>query len=145
MFCFSGFLTKTFSGFGFFLTAAPGLHPVPGGVFPVPPAAVVLMKLLPPPTCFTVSCTVLIFSYLWFKKVQYVKSVLVCYRVLLFKWMSSWKPSGDAHFLRVSSFCPILDKISVFVVMLVAVNCHWFDMLLRCFFFFLFLQLLTLL
>ncbi|KAI4880194.1 hypothetical protein NFI96_026030 [Prochilodus magdalenae] len=31
----------------------PGLHPVPGGVFPVPPAAVVLMKLLPPPTCFT--------------------------------------------------------------------------------------------
>lgn len=36
-------------------TPAPGLHPVPGGVFPVPPAAVVLMKLLPPPTCFTVS------------------------------------------------------------------------------------------
>uniref|UniRef100_A0AAR2IQ50 Cleavage stimulation factor subunit 3 n=1 Tax=Pygocentrus nattereri TaxID=42514 RepID=A0AAR2IQ50_PYGNA len=33
--------------------APPGLHPVPGGVFPVPPAAVVLMKLLPPPTCFT--------------------------------------------------------------------------------------------
>ncbi|XP_049570178.1 cleavage stimulation factor subunit 3 isoform X4 [Orcinus orca] len=31
---------------------APGLHPVPGGVFPVPPAAVVLMKLLPPPICF---------------------------------------------------------------------------------------------
>lgn len=38
-----------------FLPTAPGLHPVPGGVFPVPPAAVVLMKLLPPPTCFTVS------------------------------------------------------------------------------------------
>uniref|UniRef100_A0A8C6NQ50 Cleavage stimulation factor subunit 3 n=1 Tax=Nothobranchius furzeri TaxID=105023 RepID=A0A8C6NQ50_NOTFU len=33
--------------------APPGLHPVPGGVFPVPPAAVVLMKLLPPPMCFT--------------------------------------------------------------------------------------------
>ncbi|XP_030650237.1 cleavage stimulation factor subunit 3 [Chanos chanos] len=33
--------------------APPGLHPVPGGVFPVPPAAVILMKLLPPPTCFT--------------------------------------------------------------------------------------------
>uniref|UniRef100_A0A3P9LU88 Cleavage stimulation factor subunit 3 n=1 Tax=Oryzias latipes TaxID=8090 RepID=A0A3P9LU88_ORYLA len=33
--------------------APPGLHPVPGGVFPVPPAAVVLMKLIPPPTCFT--------------------------------------------------------------------------------------------
>ncbi|KAG9338136.1 hypothetical protein JZ751_027108 [Albula glossodonta] len=30
------------------------LHPVPGGVFPVPPATVILMKLLPPPTCFTV-------------------------------------------------------------------------------------------
>eukprot|EP00079_Xenopus_tropicalis_P020022 XP_012810450.1 PREDICTED: cleavage stimulation factor subunit 3-like [Xenopus tropicalis] len=29
--------------------APPGLHPVPGGVFPVPPAAVILMKLLPPP------------------------------------------------------------------------------------------------
>uniref|UniRef100_A0A672FSX2 Cleavage stimulation factor subunit 3 n=1 Tax=Salarias fasciatus TaxID=181472 RepID=A0A672FSX2_SALFA len=35
------------------LPTAPGLHPVPGGVFPVPPAAVILMKLLPPPTCFT--------------------------------------------------------------------------------------------
>lgn len=35
--------------------AAPGLHPVPGGVFPVPPTAVILMKLLPPPSCFTVS------------------------------------------------------------------------------------------
>ncbi|XP_064870122.1 cleavage stimulation factor subunit 3-like [Oncorhynchus nerka] len=35
--------------------APPGLHPVPGGVFPVPPAAVILMKLLPPPTCFVVS------------------------------------------------------------------------------------------
>ncbi|KPP79169.1 cleavage stimulation factor subunit 3-like [Scleropages formosus] len=34
--------------------APPGLHPVPGGVFPVPPAAVVLMKLLPPPVCFTI-------------------------------------------------------------------------------------------
>ncbi|XP_034044698.1 cleavage stimulation factor subunit 3 isoform X2 [Thalassophryne amazonica] len=33
--------------------APPGLHPVPGGVFPVPPVAVILMKLLPPPTCFT--------------------------------------------------------------------------------------------
>ncbi|XP_057688471.1 cleavage stimulation factor subunit 3 [Corythoichthys intestinalis] len=33
--------------------APPGLHPVPGGVFPVPPVAVLLMKLLPPPTCFT--------------------------------------------------------------------------------------------
>uniref|UniRef100_A0A3Q2YFW5 Cleavage stimulation factor subunit 3 n=1 Tax=Hippocampus comes TaxID=109280 RepID=A0A3Q2YFW5_HIPCM len=33
--------------------AAPGLHPVSGGVFPVPPVAVILMKLLPPPTCFT--------------------------------------------------------------------------------------------
>ncbi|XP_038663737.1 cleavage stimulation factor subunit 3 isoform X3 [Scyliorhinus canicula] len=32
--------------------APPGLHPVPGGVFPVPPASVLLMKLLPPPTCF---------------------------------------------------------------------------------------------
>ncbi|XP_031756596.1 cleavage stimulation factor subunit 3 [Xenopus tropicalis] len=32
--------------------APPGLHPVPGGVFPVPPAAVILMKLLPPPICF---------------------------------------------------------------------------------------------
>ncbi|KAG7254826.1 hypothetical protein CRUP_006587 [Coryphaenoides rupestris] len=31
----------------------PGLHPVPGGVFPVPPAAVLLMKLLPPPSCFS--------------------------------------------------------------------------------------------
>uniref|UniRef100_A0A8C1DX21 Cleavage stimulation factor subunit 3 n=1 Tax=Cyprinus carpio carpio TaxID=630221 RepID=A0A8C1DX21_CYPCA len=30
--------------------APPGLHPVPGGVFPVPPTAVILMKLLPPPT-----------------------------------------------------------------------------------------------
>uniref|UniRef100_A0A8D3D123 Cleavage stimulation factor subunit 3 n=1 Tax=Scophthalmus maximus TaxID=52904 RepID=A0A8D3D123_SCOMX len=36
-----------------FLPTAPGLHPVPGGVFPVPPAAVLLMKLLPPPMCFT--------------------------------------------------------------------------------------------
>ncbi|TTI30686.1 Cleavage stimulation factor subunit 3 [Bagarius yarrelli] len=35
--------------------APPGLHPVPGGVFPVPPAAMILMKLLPPPNCFTVS------------------------------------------------------------------------------------------
>lgn len=33
--------------------APPGLHPVPGGVFPVPPTAVVLMKMLPPPSCFT--------------------------------------------------------------------------------------------
>ncbi|XP_067245765.1 cleavage stimulation factor subunit 3 isoform X1 [Chanodichthys erythropterus] len=33
--------------------APPGLHPVPGGVFPVPPTAVILMKLLPPPSCFT--------------------------------------------------------------------------------------------
>ncbi|XP_051953719.1 cleavage stimulation factor subunit 3 [Xyrauchen texanus] len=33
--------------------APPGLHPVPGGVFPVPPTAVVLMKLLPPPSCFS--------------------------------------------------------------------------------------------
>ncbi|KAG8564492.1 hypothetical protein GDO81_016489 [Engystomops pustulosus] len=32
--------------------APPGLHPVPGGVFPVPPAAVLLMKLLPPPLCY---------------------------------------------------------------------------------------------
>ncbi|XP_031755647.1 ARL14 effector protein isoform X1 [Xenopus tropicalis] len=32
--------------------APPGLHPVPGRVFPVPPAAVILMKLLPPPICF---------------------------------------------------------------------------------------------
>ncbi|XP_059832079.1 cleavage stimulation factor subunit 3 isoform X1 [Mobula hypostoma] len=32
--------------------APPGLHPVPGGVFPVPPASVLLMKLLPPPMCF---------------------------------------------------------------------------------------------
>ncbi|KAM4720775.1 cleavage stimulation factor subunit 3 isoform 1-T1 [Rhinophrynus dorsalis] len=32
--------------------APPGLHPVPGGVFPVPPAAVILMKLLPPPVCY---------------------------------------------------------------------------------------------
>uniref|UniRef100_A0A673MIK8 Cleavage stimulation factor subunit 3 n=1 Tax=Sinocyclocheilus rhinocerous TaxID=307959 RepID=A0A673MIK8_9TELE len=31
----------------------PGLHPVPGGVFPVPTTAVILMKLLPPPSCFT--------------------------------------------------------------------------------------------
>uniref|UniRef100_A0A8C1DUP4 Cleavage stimulation factor subunit 3 n=1 Tax=Cyprinus carpio carpio TaxID=630221 RepID=A0A8C1DUP4_CYPCA len=30
--------------------APPGLHPVPGGVFPVPTTAVILMKLLPPPT-----------------------------------------------------------------------------------------------
>ncbi|KAE8606734.1 hypothetical protein XENTR_v10010834 [Xenopus tropicalis] len=36
----------------FFCSVAPGLHPVPGGVFPVPPAAVILMKLLPPPICF---------------------------------------------------------------------------------------------
>ncbi|XP_016431164.1 cleavage stimulation factor subunit 3-like [Sinocyclocheilus rhinocerous] len=35
------------------LTTAPGLHPVPGGVFPVPTTAVILMKLLPPPSCFT--------------------------------------------------------------------------------------------
>lgn len=35
---------------------------------------------------------------------------------------------------------------SVFVVVLVAVNCYWFDMLLKCFFFFfLRLQLLMLL
>uniref|UniRef100_A0A6I8SHI8 Cleavage stimulation factor subunit 3 n=1 Tax=Xenopus tropicalis TaxID=8364 RepID=A0A6I8SHI8_XENTR len=33
-------------------TFTPGLHPVPGRVFPVPPAAVILMKLLPPPICF---------------------------------------------------------------------------------------------
>ncbi|CAM4576773.1 hypothetical protein PO909_032743 [Leuciscus waleckii] len=33
--------------------APPGLHPVPGGVFPVPPTAVILMKMLPPPSCFT--------------------------------------------------------------------------------------------
>ncbi|XP_026086883.1 cleavage stimulation factor subunit 3-like [Carassius auratus] len=33
--------------------APPGLHPVPGGVFPVPPTAVFLMKLLPPPSSFT--------------------------------------------------------------------------------------------
>nr|XP_032813917.1 cleavage stimulation factor subunit 3 [Petromyzon marinus] len=32
--------------------APPGLHPVPGGVFPVPPAAVHLMKLCPPPLSF---------------------------------------------------------------------------------------------
>lgn len=38
----------------FLSLTAPGLHPVPGGVFPVPPAAVVLMKLLPPPICFQV-------------------------------------------------------------------------------------------
>lgn len=38
----------------FLSPSAPGLHPVPGGVFPVPPAAVVLMKLLPPPICFQV-------------------------------------------------------------------------------------------
>ena len=38
----------------FLSVTAPGLHPVPGGVFPVPPAAVVLMKLLPPPICFQV-------------------------------------------------------------------------------------------
>eukprot|EP00064_Thunnus_orientalis_P005307 superscaffoldBa00000512_g5321 len=42
--------------------APPGLHPVPGGVFPVPPAAVILMKLLPPPTCFTVSSSSLTLS-----------------------------------------------------------------------------------
>lgn len=131
----SGFSAETFSVFAFFLTTAPGLHPVPGGVFPVPPAAVVLMKLLPPPTCFTVSCSILVFSCLWFKKVHNVKSVFVCFRVLLFKWMSLWKPSGDAHFLRVSSFCPVLAKISVFLFVLVAVNCHRFEMLLRCFFF----------
>lgn len=33
------------------------------------------------------------------------KSVIVCCcRVPLFKWMSSWKLSGDAHFLRVSLY-----------------------------------------
>ncbi|XP_036595701.1 cleavage stimulation factor subunit 3-like [Trichosurus vulpecula] len=32
--------------------APPASHPVPGGVFPVPPAALGLMKLLPPPVCF---------------------------------------------------------------------------------------------
>ncbi|KAI2653880.1 Cleavage stimulation factor subunit 3 [Labeo rohita] len=45
--------------------APPGLHPVPGGVFPVPPTAVILMKLLPPPSCFTVSSTsILLFTAL---------------------------------------------------------------------------------
>uniref|UniRef100_A0A8C4R4R7 Cleavage stimulation factor, 3' pre-RNA, subunit 3 n=1 Tax=Eptatretus burgeri TaxID=7764 RepID=A0A8C4R4R7_EPTBU len=32
----------------------PGLHPIPGGVFPVPAAAINLLKLLPPPICFHV-------------------------------------------------------------------------------------------
>lgn len=57
-----------------------------------------------------------------------------CNRVLLFKWMSSWKPSGDAHFLIVSGCWPILDQISLFVVMLVVVNCRWLEVLLRWFF-----------
>jgi len=30
-------------------------HPVPGGVFPPPPAAVDLLLKLPPPQCFNVS------------------------------------------------------------------------------------------
>lgn len=30
----------------------PGEHPVPGGSFPMPPAAAHLCTLLPPPTCF---------------------------------------------------------------------------------------------
>ncbi|XP_074613166.1 cleavage stimulation factor subunit 3-like isoform X2 [Acropora palmata] len=33
-------------------TAGAGVHSVPGGVFPIPPAAQHLMTLLPPPTCF---------------------------------------------------------------------------------------------
>lgn len=103
-----------------FLPIAPGLHPVPGGVFPVPPAAVVLMKLLPPPTCFTVSSSSLILSssYLLLMKqriffflLEFKESVVVsCCRVPLFKWMSSWKLSGDAHFLRVSA----IQTMSVF-------------------------------
>ncbi|CAG9829606.1 unnamed protein product [Diabrotica balteata] len=32
--------------------ALPGEHPVPGGTFPMPPAAAHLCTLLPPPTCF---------------------------------------------------------------------------------------------
>lgn len=59
--------------------------------------------------------------------------MFICYRVPSFKWMSSWKPSGDAAFLRVSSFCPIFDfkKKGLFVVVSVAVIGHRFDMLLR--------------
>jgi len=30
-------------------------HPVPGGVFPLPPAATDLLLKLPPPQCFSVS------------------------------------------------------------------------------------------
>ena len=37
-----------------FVSAAEA-HPVPGGVFPVPPAGALLMELLPPPDCFHVS------------------------------------------------------------------------------------------
>ena len=35
--------------------AATEAHPVPGGVFPMPPAAADLVSKLPPPTSFNVS------------------------------------------------------------------------------------------
>lgn len=38
------------------LSTATGAHPIPGGVFPPPPAASELMTKLPPPDCFVV-CT----------------------------------------------------------------------------------------
>ena len=37
-----------------YFTISVGVHSVPGGVFPIPPAAQHLMTLLPPPTCFQV-------------------------------------------------------------------------------------------
>jgi len=37
------------------LCSAAEAHPVPGGVFPTPPAATDLLLKLPPPQCFNVS------------------------------------------------------------------------------------------
>lgn len=87
-----------------FIPTAPGLHPVPGGVFPVPPAAVVLMKLLPPPTCFTVSCTALILSssYLPVRTKRQLRAAFICsrtHRICCFVFLAAGTlcSSGRAH------------------------------------------------
>ena len=36
----------------FVLLLVPGMHPVPGGEYPLPAPAVALVKLMPPPHCF---------------------------------------------------------------------------------------------
>ena len=37
-----------------FVCLLAGMHSVPGGVFPTPPAAAHLMTMMPPPSCFQV-------------------------------------------------------------------------------------------